>query len=869
MTELERRRRDHQLRSAIDRIQHTFNGLKDCDKLYEITLHEVLKLTSANFGFVVERGIDFGSDSGCLVVLSHSLTSSGAESSRFKASSELSFLLNVFRSGNADTFSRAEISSIPCAEYDWPVIKSLFALPLVEDGKVVALICVANSNLALQPSSFKRFWPLLTCVVFARRSLMDRGRKRVRETFSSDLMANPQETLNQIEDSCPIGVVEINQFHKIVRMNPAAEKIFGTEACRAANRDIADYIPERYPNEHQTRTFAQRTKINSEKVRFLAHREDKRTVPVDISVILYQVKNQKHFMLMIQDMSDLLNAKEKQVSQEKRYKAVTDLAPVGILQLDRNWSCIYANNQWCDTCDMPRKQVLGTGWINAFHQSDVEETLNELYTAIRKGIQFKHTCRLRTQLGQIIWIDIYARPTYDESGTLTEIIVAITDVTYRHTTEQKLRNMAEKDALTGLVNRALLLDRLACAQTRIERHGPLALLSLDLDGFKTINDSLGHDAGDMLLREVATRIRQCVRSEDTVARMGGDEFMVLIEGLEDSSSAARVSTNILKALSKPFLVMRQEIYISASIGISFCLTEQISESNIMKQADIALYRAKDQGKNNFQYYSPELEQASKEWLALSTQLHQALARNEFELFFQLQAQISTGLCIGTEALLRWRHPERGILAPASFLNILEETGLILDVGEWIITESCRQFRHWLDQGTMNLEGHISVNFSPKQLRDDRAVKTLKKALQKYQLPGEVFFLEITESALLEASETTMNVLMDLKGLGVHIALDDFGTGYSSLTYLKRFPIDFVKIDRSFVENIMKDKNDGAITHAVITLAHSLGIKAIAEGVEDEHQLAKLEQFGCHYYQGHLLNKACHATEVEQLLLTPS
>lgn len=864
MSTTEIRRQDHELRSAINRIQTNFSHVRNSNQLYALILKELTQLCCADFSFVVEKGFNYGQ------INSHEVFAfSPNEGEVFKKNvrlaDELWFMSRLFHLGRAEVFEASHLSDIPYSRLHWPIAQSLLCLPMIDEGSVVAIVCLANCTPRLPASEVKRFWPLLTTVTCARRNLLRRGTIDNYESFARDLINDPLETLALIEKACPIGIIEVNQLHKIVKINPAAEQMFALVQSKALNMDIAELLPERYPNEHHTHTFARRTQAKNNKIRFLAIRSDRRTFPIDASVIAYQVQNECFFLMMIQDISAIETALENNASQQQRFKAVTDLTPVGIMQLDKDWCCNYANDQWCETSDTALEGLLDKGWINAFHPEDAEQTLRDLHGSIKRGEQFERRFRLRTRLGKIVWIDFYARPIFDEKNNLSEILATINDVTYRHTTEQKLRTMAEKDVLTGLVNRALLLDRLSCAMSRIDRHGPLALLSLDLDGFKTVNDSLGHDAGDILLREVAKRLSQCVRAEDTVARMGGDEFMILIEAAMDSAVAARVSETVLKRLELPFMILGHEIYISASIGISFCLTTDQSETHVMKQADIALYRAKDQGKNNYQYYSPELEHASKERLATSTRLHQALSREEFELYFQLQADVQTGEPIGTEALLRWHHPERGTLSPYSFLAVLEESGLILEVGDWIIEQSCRQFRKWLDLGVMDLSKHISINLSPKQLKTRRCVQTLTKALDRYRLPAQVIYLEITESVLLDASDETVSILNELKQLGVGIALDDFGTGYSSLTYLRRFPIDFIKIDRSFVENIDHDKDDCTITQAVITLAQSLGLKAIAEGVADPQQLTVLERFGCHFYQGHLLNEACDATGVERLI----
>ena len=401
----------------------------------------------------------------------------------------------------------------------------------------------------------------------------------------------------------------------------------------------------------------------------------------------------------------------------------------------------------------------------------------------------------------------------------------------------------------------------------------LALLYLDLDGFKTINDTLGHDAGDQLLVAVARRLESCVRKEDTVARLGGDEFSILLHALHTPDIAATIASKVLAVLEKPFMLQDQEVFISTSIGIALSKTtadESKNESDnesesLMKQADIALYRAKAAGRNNFQYFSEELELATKLRMDISNKLHRALERKEFEVFYQLQADIFTSCIIGTEALLRWHHPERGLLAPHEFIHILEETGLILPVSRWLWSKAFAQHKRWVELGLVSEKGHISINLSRRQLRDETIVTQLFTAIASANLQPSQVLVEITETALIEDSDFTLGVLNQFRQNGIQIALDDFGTGFSSLTYLKKFPIHIVKIDQSFIRDLLTDKDDAAITHAVVDLAHTLDLIVIAEGVDQLEKRQQLALWGCDQFQGYILNKPSDGQSVEQLM----
>lgn len=865
------RRHDHTLRSAIDKMQENLGLIRDSRDLYLHALEELKTLSHSSFGFIVEPVSSHNRAKGYRnLVDSCYIYNEASNLSRSLRKSEFSFLYRAFLSSNPEVYSQIEIADAQSVVGAPKGMSELLAIPVADGKDVFAVICLSHSSERYSPLLAKRFWPLISAAIFIRRELISRVVNQSNIYASNQYEEKPKrsnDTLSRIQRSCPIGIIEINQNHKIVRLNPAAEIIFGLSEQDAVEREIVEFIPERFPNEHRIHNFTnQDSQTKLVKTKFVARRFDKTMVPVDIVTVSQVVHGQTHYLLMIQDQSDLENAKVTQDSQLQKFKAVSDLAPVGILQTDRHWKCTYANDRWCEICRMDIEEVLGKGWINAIYYEDIDATLRSLHITVDDGNEFKRECRFRTRLGEIVWVDLQARPLFGALGAVEGLIITLSDVTYRHVTEEKLRMMAELDGLTGLVNRNLFQDRLGQAIARIDRHGAIALLCVDLDDFKSVNDSLGHDAGDKLLKEVAKRLSYSVRTEDTVARVGGDEFMILIEGVSDPKIAATVSSKIVKNLSAPIIIAMQEVFTSASIGISFCVKGQEANINdLMKQADIALYRAKEQGRNNYQYYSPELEQASRERLSLSNNLHRALQREEFEIYYQFQANVDTGEIMGVEALLRWNHSQNGLLCPDKFIPLLEQTGLIEPVGRWLIQQSISTFKQWFDEGLFSNDSHISINLSPKQLRNTQIISVFNDALNESGLDGNSVIAEITESSLLDGSPAIRDTLIQIKDLGVKIALDDFGTGYSSLTYLKRFPIDVIKIDRSFVQNILNSSEDAVITQAVITLAKSLNLGVIAEGVETADQLKKLAEWGCTMHQGYLLNRPKNASEITAML----
>ncbi|MDE1546146.1 EAL domain-containing protein [Dechloromonas agitata] len=440
-----------------------------------------------------------------------------------------------------------------------------------------------------------------------------------------------------------------------------------------------------------------------------------------------------------------------------------------------------------------------------------------------------------------------------QSGLPAHYVWILADITERKEAEDRMRHIAQTDALTGLPNRMALLMRLAQILPDARRHQwKVAMMFLDLDRFKTINDTLGHQVGDELLREVACRLSRLVRESDFVARLGGDEFVIILPAISTPADAATVASKITATLSTPIEADGHELHTSPSIGISIFPDDGTDGNTILKNADTAMYHAKAAGRNNYQFFAAEMNQSAAERLNIERMLRHAIARNELSIDFQPQFDAASRQPTGVEALARWYHPTDGMISPARFIPVAEETGLIVDIGEWVLTAACREMAHWIHAGLKPLR--VAVNVSALQLRRRDFCETVANALATSGLAPELLELEITESAVMENPQEAIKVLERLGRMGVTLAIDDFGTGYSSLAYLKLFPIDHLKIDRSFVADIEHDLNDRAIAFGTIALAHSLGLKVIAEGVETEDQLDLLRGNRCDEVQGYLLSK---------------
>lgn len=496
------------------------------------------------------------------------------------------------------------------------------------------------------------------------------------------------------------------------------------------------------------------------------------------------------------------------------------------------------------------------------------ESLAAIEGVIRQGVREHHSFKpfevdLLRKDGSTLPVEINARLLFN-GDTVVAIEGIGRDISERRRAEAMIRHMAFYDALTCLPNRVLFDEYLHNALALAKRHDrQLAVLFVDLDRFKLINDTLGHHAGDLLLQEVAQRLTSCVRDGDVVARMGGDEFTILLPEIEGLDDAAEVAQRLLQTLSPPFVISGNELFVSASIGVSLYPSDGEDAETLLKHADTAMYRAKDQGRNGHQFYAPAMKLATHKQHKLEQWLRRALERQEFELFYQPRVVLSSGALVAVEALLRWRHPEFGLIDPVDFISVTEETGLIMPIGEWVLRTACSQIKEW--QQVSGIPLRVSVNLSARQFQQIDLPTQIADILHESGIAASSLELEITESmAMLNAARTVV-VLRALKDLGIHLSVDDFGTGYSSLSYLKQFSLDTLKIDRTFVHDFSV-ANDSAIAEAIITLAHTLDLSVTAEGVETEEQLAFLRRHGCDEAQGYLIGKPVPVDEFESLYL---
>jgi len=556
----------------------------------------------------------------------------------------------------------------------------------------------------------------------------------------------------------------------------------------------------------------------------------------------------------------------KAAEEELRIAAAAFESQEGMIVTDAENLIIKVNQAFINITGYTAKEAIGQTPQHLL-RSGRQNTI--FYTAMWDSIQ--HTGAWQGEIwnrrknGEVYpeWLTITVVKGTD--GETTHYVATFTDITERKAAEEKIKQLAFYDPLTQLPNRRLLLERLKHSIEVERREGKrLALLMLDLDRFKAVNDNLGHSAGDELLQQVAKRITTRLREVDVVARLGGDEFIILLEDIAHPEDAARIAEGIVADLSKPFqLIQSDGVRIGVSIGISLYPQHGDSPEILMNSADAALYQAKDRGRGCFAYFSEELTLAARERIALEARLRQAIDQQELRVFYQPQIDIASGQIVGAEALVRWQNPTEGLIFPEQFIPIAEETDLIIAIGTWVLRETCRQGRQWLDEGVPALT--LSVNVSPHQFRRQDINALVAKVLSETGYPAEYLALEITESGLMENQDKAMGILNDLRVQGIRLVIDDFGTGYSSLAYLKYFPLDVLKIDKNFIDDIPFLQGDTEITATIIAMAHTLGFKVSAEGVETHEQLAFLQAKGCDSYQGYLSGQALSADAFAKLL----
>lgn len=572
---------------------------------------------------------------------------------------------------------------------------------------------------------------------------------------------------------------------------------------------------------------------------------------------------------VFQEKKQLTAALEASRKAEERYSLVFQGSNDGIWDWNLETNEVFFSQQWKLMLGYQEHELpdqLDT-WLERIHPQDMYSVRREVAAHLDGSTaRFESEYRMLHQDGSYRWMLSRGQAKRNGSGRAIRLVGMQTDVTELKRAEEKLVHDALYDTLTGLPNRLSLMERLRHAGdlAKCKLEYLFSVLFVDLDRFKMINDSLGHAIGDELLSAIALRLSGCLRPNDTIARLGGDEFVILLEDVKTQDNVVVIAERILQELSAPFNLGGHEIFTSASIGITFSNTQMNSSEDLLRDADLAMYRAKMQGRGRYEIFDPRMRTSAVALLQMETDLRHALERNELKLYYQPIISLRTNRLIGFEALIRWQHPHEGLVSPDKFVPIAEETGLITPIGWWVLQEACTQMRQWQQQFADWHSLTVNVNLSSKQFTP-LLVEGVRQILADTGLEAQYLKLEITESVLMSHAESATTTLTQLKQLGIQLAIDDFGTGYSSLSYLHRFPIDTVKVDRSFIQKVDVDGEQLAIVRTIITLAWNLGMEVIAEGVETAKQLAQIRSLQCEYAQGYLFSQPLDAKAIETAL----
>ncbi len=673
-------------------------------------------------------------------------------------------------------------------------------------------------------------------------------------TRAEEALRESEELYRTLVETSPDAVLLTGADGVIVKANRQAARLLGfAEAEDITGRTAIDFIAEddrERMREEVRQSFSAGITRNIE---YTLLKKDGSSIPVELSVSAVAAPggNTKAYISVVRDISERRLAEEALRASEERYRNLVETAQDVIFTVAPDGTLTSLNPAFESITGWACGDWLGRAFPPLVHPDELTYAL-EIFRRVLSGETVAYELRILSRSGEWVTGEFTAAPLVKDE-VVTGLFGIARDITERKKAENTIRQLAYHDGLTALPNRALFEDRLKVALAQAHRNKQmLAVMFLDLDRFKLVNDTLGHGGGDKLLKSVAGELSGIIREGDTVARVGGDEFTLLLLGITRQEDAGEVADRILEILRRPRLIDGQEFSVTTSIGVTMYPVDGADSESLLRNADTAMYRAKERGRDNCQFYTPAMNAGILRRLALENDLRHALDRDEFRVQYQPIADTATGQIVGAEALLRWHHPERGVISPDEFIPFAEETGLIVPIGEWVLREACFQNRAWQEAGYPAIR--VTVNLSARQLQQENLARIVADLLDESGLLPQHLQLEITEGAVMKNVEFIIATLHELRSMGVGISVDDFGTGYSSLSYLKRFPIDSVKIDRSFVRDLANDPSDAAIVTTVIAMARSLNLKVIAEGVETEEQLEFLRRRGCDEIQGYLISR---------------
>lgn len=666
---------------------------------------------------------------------------------------------------------------------------------------------------------------------------------------------------NLIEGSL-LGIV-IDRDGKPVFANHAYAKIFGYDSPEEILRleTLEDlYHPEEIERIRGFRSDRIAGFAAPSRYEFRARKRNGTAVLVETQVRVVNWKGTPAIQSTVIDVTD----RQRMVENLRKLSVAVEQSPASVIITDTNGVIEYVNEKFVEVTGYSAHEVIGENPRLLKSGKTPPERFDELWRTISAGRDWRGEFLNRKKSGEAFWEYASISPVKDTDGNITHYLAVKEDITLRKEYEKRLIQQANFDEITGLPNRALALDRLSQAISHSQREGDkIALMFIDLDHFKSINDTLGHNFGDRVLREAGARIRSCLRAEDTVARLGGDEFTVILSGLGEPTDAEPGAKKILESFAPAFNMGDREVFLTPSIGITVSPDDGIEPAHLMSNADSAMYQAKESGRNSFRFFTPELNEKARARLGMENQIRHAMEKGEFTLHYQPIIELHSGKIVAAEALLRWTNPELGAVGPDRFIPLAEEIGLIGSIGDWVLKTACRQADAWRRDGLS--PARMSVNVSSRQFRGTALKEAVIKSINETNaIPGGLE-LEITENLLMADNPEITETVSKLRDLGVRLAVDDFGTGYSSLSYLRRFPVDSLKIDRSFVQDVTIDEGDAKLVEAIINMARSLNLEVVAEGVETDEQMEFLRVRGCDFAQGYYFSKPVPADEFARLI----
>ena len=682
---------------------------------------------------------------------------------------------------------------------------------------------------------------------------------------SNEQLRGTQAFLGSIVDNIP-NMIFVKDAAKLqfIRLNRTGERITGLKENEILGKTDYDFFPKEQADfftKRDRETLTKKEQVVIEEEPISTHDGALRLLRTQKLAILDASGHPSYLLGISEDITERKKAEEQLKIAANAFENTAD----GVIIYDAKRCIVSVNKAFTTITGYEPHEVIGLP-AAALRSEDHGKTFYEsLWRVVNERGLWQGEMTRRRKNGEVYPVICSVSAIKDQSGKISHYVTVFHDISSFKQYEEKLEFLAHHDALTQLPNRALFRDRFSEALLRAHRkNNAVAVLFIDLDRFKTINDSLGHDVGDQLLLEVAKRLKRCVRDTDVVARLGGDEFTVMLDSLDTSERAAQIAEKLRVALSKPYVLAGHDMVVSASIGISCYPPDGDNVDVLLKNADTAMYQAKARGRNNYQFFSPEMNARAYENLVLTNALRRAVEQKEFVVHYQPRYNLETGAITGVEALVRWQPPDAELRPPSGFIALAEESGLIVPIGEFVLREACSQLQAWRQQGASRVR--VAVNLSPRQFHHSDLAVVVKKVLDETKLPGDALELEITEGIIMDDPARSSATLRELKAIGVTISVDDFGTGYSSLNYLKRFPLDYLKIDQSFVRDMEASAEDVAIVRAIIDLARGLRLTVIAEGVESEGQKNLLRLFRCDEAQGYLFSRPRPASDIEQMIL---